>query len=339
MAGVAGGHLAGEVHKAGGVGFIGGGHKPLDSLREEVGKARASLGLREEQEDLPLGVGLILWRLEPPCLKPSSPSDDLKAQGDLWLRYLLFVARVRSLWLSFSFGGTDGLEGWVRRVREVEASGAKQGGEERERKERVRVMVQVQTVEMGTRAREWDVDAVVVQGTESGGHGPTYEDGAPLSTLLSSLSPLYPFTSSPFLLAAGGLSSSSSIFSALSSGGAAAAVVGTAFEVASESLLPPGQKDLLVAASSAEATSRGIKWDIARDGANTWPKGVDGRAITNLTSEEEGGDAETAAERYKQAVEEKDVSRLVTWAGTGVGDVTSIRPARDIVRALFPAAQ
>ncbi|GAA5837680.1 hypothetical protein JCM11251_002294 [Rhodosporidiobolus azoricus] len=332
MAGVAGGTLAAEVYEAGGVGFIGGGHRPLDNLKEEVGKARDVLGLSDTDE-LPLGVGLILWRLESPCL--NGPAAEIKAQGDLWLRYLLFVARVRYLWLSFSNRGTEGLEEWVQRVRETEQLGPRKELEkERERKERVRVMVMVQSEQAGKRARDWDVDAVVAQGTESGGHGPTSEAGSPLLPLLKSLAPLYPADSSPFLLAAGGLSSPSAISTALSSG-ASAAVVGTSFEVAEESLLPQPQKEFLVA-STGGSTSRGIRWDIARDGANTWPEGVDGRALTNITSEEEEVDAAVAAERYKQAVQEKDVTRLVTWAGTGVGDVTSIRPAKDILRSLFP---
>ncbi|GAA5954386.1 hypothetical protein JCM10213_005367 [Rhodosporidiobolus nylandii] len=332
MNAVAGGALAAETHNAGGVGFIGASHKGRELLEKEVGIARERLGLAE-REELPLGAGLVLWRFEPPFARSASAG---LAEATLWLRYILFVARVRHLWLSFSSEGAAGLEKWVGVVRQLERDGPKKEDGERERKERVKVWTMVASEEAGRQAREWDVDAVVAQGTEAGGHGPTYASGSPLLPLLRSLSPLYPPVSPPFLLAAGGLASPASISSALSSG-ASGAVIGTALEVALESLLPPAQKDLLVRAKSAEETDRGIKWDIARDGRNVWPGGVDGRALRNVTSREEieEGGEEWAHERYKKAVEEKDVERVVTWAGTGVGDISSIRPAREIVQELM----
>jgi NAD(P)H-dependent flavin oxidoreductase YrpB (nitropropane dioxygenase family) len=161
-------------------------------------------------------------------------------------------------------------------------------------------------------------------GTEAGGHGPTFDNGLPLSDLLTRLSPLYPSTAPPFLLAAGGLSSSSTISTALALG-AAAVVPGTALCAASESLLPQSQKEHLVLTDSAAKTARGIKWDIARDGANHWPEGVDGRAVSNLTSQEEEGDAKKAHERYQVAVKEKDIERVVTWAGAFSFHLTLLR--------------
>ncbi|GAA6033548.1 hypothetical protein JCM8097_001449 [Rhodosporidiobolus ruineniae] len=335
MTGVAGGALAAAVHRAGAAGFIGAGHKPLDDLVQEVGKAREVLGLNNE-EALPLGIGLVLFRFESPYL--STSSAEITAAGDAFLRYVLFVARARSFWMSFAYSGADGLEEWVRRVRTMEREGPKAGQlEEKERAERLRLWVMVQTEEMGKRAREWDVDAVVAQGTESGGHGPTSSAGLPSSILFSRLSPLYPRDSAPFLLSAGGLSSPSSVASALSSG-AAAAVSGTAFTVASESLLPSRQKDLLIRAQSGAETVRGVKLDIARDGGkNYWPPGYcDGRGLKSLTTADAdaGATDQELAARYKQAVEEKDVERLITWAGTGVGDVDAIRPANEIVQRL-----
>lgn len=91
---------------------------------------------------------------------------------------------------------------------------------------------------------------------------------------------------------------------------------GTALCVASESLLPQKQKELLVRTNTADATDRGLAWDLAR-GTNGWPAGVDGRAVRNLTSEagKEPGDEEAKRERYARAVKEGDVERLVTWAG------------------------
>ncbi|GAA6017428.1 hypothetical protein JCM10207_005630 [Rhodosporidiobolus poonsookiae] len=344
MAGVAGWELAAAVKDAGGMGFLGSGPITGESLTAEAEKARRALNLSDD-EDLPLGVGVLTWYFESPQV-PGSPSE-VEEVGDFNLREILFSARARYIWLSFSIEGADGLAKWVERVRRIEREGPREGAQERERKGRVKVLVVVQDEEAGRKAREWDVDAVIAQGTEAGGHGATLSAGAPLLSLLRALSPLYSNTAPPFLLGAGGLSSPTSITAAFSFG-AAAVVTGTALEVASESRLPAAQKALLVAAEG-DATLKGAVFDLARDGRNRWPEGVHGRALRNVTSAEEG-EAEAMAERYRRAVEEKDTERIITWAGVvrfldsplfslvagaNVKDVKAIRPAKDIVRELM----
>jgi len=153
-------------------------------------------------------------------------------------------------------------------------------------------------------------------GTESGGHGPAHDFGAPLSALTSSLASHVPNPSSPpFVLGAGGLASPSSIAAALAPGILAGVVPGTALCVADEALLPHAQKELLVRSSMSESV-RGMSWDEAR-GTLGWPEGVDGRGIRNRTSDEarEVAGSEEGRERYSKAVKEGDVERVVTWAG------------------------
>ncbi|GAA6017425.1 hypothetical protein JCM10207_005629 [Rhodosporidiobolus poonsookiae] len=330
MAGVAGGDLAAAVGKrAGGVGFVGTAAPAPQVLKTEVDRARKALGIGESDE-LPLGVGVCAWYYEPPAV--SGSSADIVQKGDTLLRHLLFGLRAESVWLSFSIEGAAGLEKWVERVRRIEKEGPRGEGE-RERTREIKVVVMVMDEAAGRAAREWPVDAVIVQGTEAGGHGPTTKAGAPLLTLLRALSPIYSNTSPPFLLGAGGLCSPSSVSAAFSAG-AAAVVLGTALQVADESLLKRAQKELLVQAREGETVKSGV-FDLARDGRNRWPEGVDGRGLVSATTREEGGDVGKLAERYKQAVEEGDVERVITWAGTGVGDVKSIRPAAEIVRELL----
>ncbi|GAA5897712.1 hypothetical protein JCM5296_000860 [Sporobolomyces johnsonii] len=319
MAAIAGGELAAEVSKAGGLGFVGAGHLGLDNLRSEVEKGRKALSLGEGAE-LPFGVGLILWRLEQPHLDPSSAAST----SDGFLSYIV-KSKARAVWFAFS----PDLESWVRRFREIERDIAAKNGQQR----RVAVFIMAQTEEMALKAKDWEgVDVVIAQGTDAGGHGPSLDAGKPLFTLLPRLVPHFPSASSPFLLAAGGLSSPSLVSHALSLGGAAC-VVGTSLQVAEESLLPQKQKDLVVRTASGQATERGLAWDRAR-GTMGWPEWVNGRAIKNLTSEEVLETPEAHSARYKQAVEEGDVDRVVTWAGTGVGFVHAIFPAREIVAHL-----
>jgi hypothetical protein len=85
-----------------------------------------------------LGIGLVLWRLEPPFLT-TSPSE-ITSFGDAYLRYILFGARARYIWLSFSHGK---LEEWVKRVKKMEEEGPKGEGEKK-RSEGIKVMVMVQ---------------------------------------------------------------------------------------------------------------------------------------------------------------------------------------------------
>lgn len=284
---------------------------------------------------------MILWRLEEPHLS----ADLAKTEPDRWLRFVVHEAKAAAVWLSFSTGS---LAEWVRRVRRVEAEGGS------DRSERIRVVAMVQTEATARELLALDgVDAIVAQGqfrggrpggvgmslcrrvpswcgsdnflcsciagTESGGHGPTHTTGSPLHTLLTSLAPHFAPSSPPFLLAAGGLSAPSSIHSALSLSPAVAGIVpGTVLSVATSSLLPVAQKELLVRTADGEGgTTRGLRWDEAR-GTNGWPGWCDGRGVRNLTSDEgeaEGGTRDERVERYRRAVDEGDVQRVVTWAG------------------------
>ncbi|GAA6033546.1 hypothetical protein JCM8097_001448 [Rhodosporidiobolus ruineniae] len=102
MATVTGAELASAVFKVGGVGLIGAGHQPLEYLKKDVEAAREILKLGEEDE-LPLGVGLLTFLWEPAFLSSLSLSaNEATALGDSFLRYVLFDARFKYFWPSFS---------------------------------------------------------------------------------------------------------------------------------------------------------------------------------------------------------------------------------------------
>ncbi|GAA5845853.1 hypothetical protein JCM5353_003350, partial [Sporobolomyces roseus] len=284
----------------------------LDNLKSEVEKGRKHLGLNEN-DSLPFGVGLLLWRLEPPELS-SSEADSLSSS---FLSYAVSIAP-HSVWLSFS----PQLEIWVKKYRKVE--------EEEGKGKRAFVMIMASRTEDTVAASKWDgVDVVVAQGTEAGGHGPSHDLGQPLDELLAAVSPHYPPSTPPYLLAAGGLSSSSSISSILSKFPSVSGVVtGTAFTVSTESLWSNPQKELVIRTKSGEETDRGLEWDQVRN-AMGWPKGVDGRAIRNKTR----GRKDTVVEQSKKG-DGPNLDEVGTWAGTGVGDVNSIKPAAEILKDL-----
>ncbi|GAA5822048.1 hypothetical protein JCM10212_003719 [Sporobolomyces blumeae] len=316
MAANAGGELAAAVCRAGGLGLIGAGHVGVDQLKAEVAKGRQALGMSDD-DPVPWGVGLYLWKMEAPHL--SEP--DAESTSSAFLSYVVSISP-HSVWLAFS----PDLEAWVRRYRAVEAS---QGPGKR----KAFVFVMASRTQDTVAARTWPgVDVVVAQGTEAGGHGPGHDLGLPLDELLDDVSSEYPATGPrPYLVAAGGLSSASSVSRTLKRFPHVAGVVsGTAFTVATESLWPRAQKELVVRTPEG-GTARGLEWDEVRN-ALGWPRGVDGRAIKNSTN---GTDGTVRIDEGIEGTEGgPDLDVVGTWAGTGVGDVRAIRPAAEILADL-----
>lgn len=149
-------------------------------------------------------------------------------------------------------------------------------------------------------------------GTDSGGHGTAfYGGGLPTTSLIPLLAPHFPPSDRPVLLAAGGISTGSQLLSTLALG-ASGAIMGTRFLASTESLYSSGHKDVVIKAKG-EDTVRTMKFDWAR-GTVGWDKGVDGRGVSNLTSEEEWKE-EDGKLKYDQAMKDADMDRIVVWAG------------------------
>ncbi|GAA5941330.1 putative nitronate monooxygenase [Sporobolomyces koalae] len=312
MANCCGGVLAAEVSKAGGLGLVG--HAAsLEVLQKEVDKGREHLGLNDTQA-LPFGVGLVLWKIE----EPEVTRAEAATLSSSFLEYVA-TTPFHSIWLSFS----PHLEEWVTSYRQAEARVGTG--------KRAFVFVMASRTEDTIAASEWyGVDAVVAQGTEAGGHGPSHELGMPLDKLLDKVSPHFSPSKSPFLLAAGGLSSATSIAAVVTRyPSVAGIVVGTAFTVATESLWTTSQKELVCRTVSADETDRGLEWDKIRN-AMGWPAGVDGRAIRNRTR---GRQDSVYGQQGKQG-DGPNLDEVGTWAGTGVGEVRSIKPAAEILHDL-----
>ncbi|PPQ65882.1 hypothetical protein CVT24_011213 [Panaeolus cyanescens] len=303
MAGASGGALAAQVSLAGGFGFIGAGYGGLEVLQKDIKIAQELLKL-DESGTLPIGVGFLAWLLE------KAPVADAEKLIDAALD-----ARIKAVWLAF---GAD-LGKWIDYIRRHDRYG-------------VKIFVQLSTPEQLQLALDvWHVDAIIVQGNEAGGHG--IGSSLPLLSLFPLLKALVPESKSVPVLAAGGLSTGAQIASLLALG-ASGAVVGTRFLVSHESLYTDTQKSALIAADSSMST-RSMAFDYARNTLG-WPPGVDGRGLRNDTVKdfEDGVDIETLREKTSVAQKAGDASRMVIWAGTGVGLVNQVLPAQDIVAEL-----
>jgi len=230
---------------------------------------------------------------------------------------------VQAIWVSF---GED-LGHWIRFIRSRDRNAPNEKA--------VKIFVQISTVEQAIQAvNEWKADVIVVQGNEAGGHG--INNSLPLLSLfpvlletITALSGGHP----PPLVAAGGLATGAQI-AALLTLGASGAALGTRFLLCPESLYTDRQRQALIQADSS-ASVRTMAFDYARN-TLSWPKGVDGRGLRNDTviDFENGVDVTTIRKRFADGMEAGDSSRMLVWAGSGVGLMKEVVPAQEIVKRL-----
>jgi len=311
MYGGAGGALAASVTKAGGFGFIGAGYSFYKNLPKELEIAKQQLSISDEggKKVLQIGVGFITFEIVTASAKSKSET------GSKWpLVDIALENKVKAVW--FSFGDASELIHYVR---------TKSPG--------TIIFAQVTTAEEAIKAvREWKVDIVVLQGSESGGHGSannmtTFTLVPQAVAELSTIAPKVP------LLAAGGVTTGRQVAAALALG-ADGVVVGSAFLPSPESLFSAQQRNAVLQAKDGNATVRTGVFDIAR--GIDWPAQFDGRALKNKTTEEydQKNDVSRFREVYKKAIEEGDVSRQAIFVGQGVGLVNDAKPAGDVVKQL-----
>ncbi|KIJ20788.1 hypothetical protein PAXINDRAFT_178408 [Paxillus involutus ATCC 200175] len=306
MAGASGGALAAQVTAGGAFGFLAAGYKSAESLIDELSLARGILQL-SSSEPLPIGVGYLGWQLEKSTAKPEVM---LSAALD---------NHIQAIWLAFG----NNLGQWIKFIRDYDT--------EHKRSRPTIIFVQVSSAEEALVAiQDWKVDVLVAQGNESGGHG--HGSAPPLLTLVPSILAVLPKDGPP-LLAAGGLVTGGQIASLLVLG-ASGVVLGTRFLATPESQYTDVQKKALVAARSS-ATVRTLAFDRAR-GTMDWPTGVDGRGLYNSTVKDldSGVDIEIVKAKFDEGVRSGDTDRMLVWSGTGVGLISEIKSAKDIVQEL-----
>ncbi|KAL0953411.1 hypothetical protein HGRIS_004648 [Hohenbuehelia grisea] len=309
MAGASGGALAAGVVLGGGFGFIAAGYDSASKFSSELELARSILG-KHIPDRLPLGVGFLCWQLE----KPNSPAVDLLT--------IALERRVQAIWFSF---GTE-IGRWAQYVRDYDRK--------LDDGHKTIIFAQIASVEEALVAvRDWKVDVLVAQGNESGGHG--VAASPPLLTLLPAVLSLIRQNEIP-VLGAGGLSSGAHAASLLALG-ASGVVYGTRFLLTPESLYSDAQKEALLGAGVA-STVRTMAFDVAR-GTLGWPSGVDGRGLRNETVEDydNGRDHSELRQNFDEAMRQGDQSRMLVWAGTGVGLMNEILPAKDVLEELHRA--
>ncbi|KAK3844956.1 MAG: 2-nitropropane dioxygenase [Linnemannia gamsii] len=284
-------------------------------------------------EFLPYAVGFVTFWLD--RQGPDLLLKILEGQGDLSTTTATKRARPpAAVW--FSFGD---YRPYLKLVRQHGAVGT-------------RVIVQVQTVQEAIDAQQDGVDVIVLQGTESGGHGaqrvrpllsfiPEVVDALQERHKASGLKV-------PAILAAGGISVNSQ-YRAVQTLGATGVVIGTGFMPTFESPGPQHAKGrLLKTGDGGDTTVRTRIFDELRDFG--WPEGFDGRVVRNLVTDREEEDLKTRGlfepkgadafkvlradrtgtqEDWKKAVKDQDLDFIPLWSGTGVGLLKKQMPAAE----------
>lgn len=298
--------LAAAVSNAGGLGFLAGGYLTADELARRIARTR-------ELTDAPIGVNLFVLRdapvdeaslgryareLEPEAHALGVELGEPRFEDDELDGKLEVVADARVEVVSFTFGFPERHDGWATVTSVDEARGARRRG----------------------------ASALVVQGTEAGGHRATWDDrddDTPLHILLRDVRAAVDLP----LVATGGIGTRDDVLRALDAG-AAAAQIGSAFLLAPEAATSEAHRRA-IAAGGATAVTRAFTGRAARGIENAFMR-AHPRApsaypqIHHLTAPlraaaRAAGDAET----------------INLWAGSGAAR-TAARPAAETVAALRP---
>jgi nitronate monooxygenase len=325
MGGFAGPRLASAVSLAGGLGLIGALDDPgvldkqLQETQELLGTGREE-GMVEAgiEGRLPVGVGLLLFLLR--------SEEKRKKMLEVLARW-----RVSVVWL-FAEVDLGDYVSWVKEVRKACGEG---------------VQVWIQTCSVGAAlelTREAKPDVLVMQGSDAGGHG--WERGAGVVSLVPETRDaldregLYEVK----VAASGGLVDARGVAAALSLG-AEGVVMGTRFLASEEVNAHSAYKQqVLEGRDGGQYTIRAKLFDELK-GKNIWPGQYDGRGVVSQSFKDfkDGVGIDEIRKRHKDAVsEESDMGwgqskRAVVWSGTGVGMVSQIQPAGDIVREVREA--
>jgi nitronate monooxygenase len=311
MAGFAGPDLAAGVSRAGGIGFIGV-VKDMAKLDRQLTSAKHLL-----QDDkleaassstLPVGIGFLLF---------AAPLDDAIA--------VIGRHRPAIVWLACPAQEED-FETWNKAMKNASPAS--------------RIWIQVASVSVARRvASTCSPDVLIMQGSDAGGHGPL--PGAGIVSLVPETRDALDRDGFPGIriFAAGGITDGRGIAAALASG-ADGVVMGTRFLASKQIELPTEEyrKTILEAQDGGVSTARATVFDELA-GESIWPSGYDGRAIIGASYKDfkMGIGIVEVLEKYASAVRESHKGfggevRAAVWAGTGVGLVTDVKSAGNIVK-------
>ncbi|GIM45293.1 oxidoreductase [Collibacillus ludicampi] len=317
--------LASAVSSAGGLGFLAGGYKTADAMREEIMAIR-------KMTDAPFGVNIFVPSGEEVDFEAVSRYRELlevearrlgvklgepKADDDDWNAKIEVLLEQRVPVVSFTFGCPS-----PEIIAELKDCGSC-------------VVVTVTTPQEAIMAKQAGADALCVQGHEAGGHRATFHnhtsahEDLSLLVLLRLVSEVVDLP----LIAAGGIMHGRDVAAVLTAG-ASAAQLGTAFLRCPESGAHPVHKAALIDPSfKSTAVTRAFTGRPARGLVNRFLNEYDAVApaayphVHHITKD-----------LRKASGESGDPSSMSLWAGQGY-QLSKEMPAAELVHLLMEQAR
>ena len=251
--------LAAAVAEAGGLGSLAAGYKTVDAVREDIEALRAltrrpfgrePVRAAARRSLIPTRSSASRRRCRLRRIATARRSASRATTTTSWSAKLVLVAELAVPVVSFTFGCPPRGD-----VRALQHAG-------------VAVWITVTRPEEAAEAAETGADALIVQGTEAGGHRATFDDAAPGDIGLLALLQLVQRVVDLPLIATGGIATGRGVAAVLAAG-ARAAVLGTAFMLCPEAATAPAHRDA-VAAPGDTALTRAYTGRTARGIVNRW---------------------------------------------------------------------
>mmetsp|Transcript_24774 Transcript_24774/g.50105 ORF Transcript_24774/g.50105 Transcript_24774/m.50105 type:complete len:410 (-) Transcript_24774:73-1302(-) len=369
MAGVSGGLLASRVCQAGGLGFIAAGHfRDLLALEREI-----DIFFQNQQEQLTNQTQTKQSQSQPQTQQQqgavATDNDAHRSVAAInklsigfighsslstkegWENYEYILRTYQPLAVQFFapsivYKHNDNFDNYHSKNKndhndETNVTMAKKYG--------TKFIAQVGSIQEAQEAMRHDVDAIICQGSEAGGHGLRRNLGNSTMALTSQVSRLIKSncktTASAVIpvLAAGGIVAGKHLVSALCL--CDGVVLGTRFWASNESIGNPALQQSLLKNHSCDDVIRTTIFDRIENELKSsckWPQPYDSvGALRNRTTREWEGKSEVEwrdamdgsdlLERYKSSAEKSDGDVVCVLAGEGVGEIDSIEGAYDIV--------
>eukprot|EP00934_Nitzschia_sp_Nitz4_P009199 Nitzschia sp. Nitz4//scaffold78_size91513//39463//40675//NITZ4_004925-RA/size91513-snap-gene-0.121-mRNA-1//1//CDS//3329558118//9189//frame0 len=325
---IAGPKLAAETCRAGGLGFLAAGHlvseEAYQSLEKEILEYRslvAPLKKQDQGQVYPLCIGFLVhstfgstlgWELYDRVLQQYKPNV-----------VQFFAGSVRA--------EVDGKE---RNAVDIAHSYGCQ------------VVMQVASASLAKEAFDAGADCLMVQGGEAGGHGLRRDLGSGTLSLTAKVVDMAKQRDRPIpILAAGGISDGRDVAAVLALG-ADGAVLGTRLYASDEAQAPAAFKNAIVQTASGDDVVRTQAFDTLFNAFRDvkWPGLYSSSALRNETTENwdlnmtqldstltSGDTSASVVEAYQKATTEGDPTLACVFCGKGVGKISSIEPAYDIL--------
>ncbi len=285
MAWIAESTLASAVSNAGGLGLIAGGSAPIDYLREQIRKTKATVNGK------PFGVNIMLM---------SPNAEDLAR---------LVVEEEVPIVTTGAGNPGKFMDSW------------KEAG--------IKVIPVIPSVALAKRMERAGADAVVAEGTESGGH-------IGENTTMCLVPQVADALDIP-VIAAGGIADGRGIAASIMLG-AEGVQVGTRFLAAEECQIHPTYKELVVKAKDTDSivTGRSTGHPCRNVKTKFAKRLVSGEKDGSLTPDEF---EEITLGSLRKAVQDGNLEEGSFLCGAIAGMITEVKPCRDIIEEMFSQAE